>query len=115
MSYRKLVLMVSLVLSATAQADIVTVVNAVETITSNISVPTSTNGRLMFRPCDEQCDEKFISTRLTPETRFVMRGETMSFEDFRNAFLAVRNSGEDYALVSYNVETSNVVRISIGF
>ena len=67
MDLRKILLILGLAVSMAAQASIVTEVEAVETVTSNISVPTSTNGRLMFRPCADSCEEKFIAVRLTTE------------------------------------------------
>jgi hypothetical protein len=106
--------MVALGLGVSAQADIVTVVDAVETITSNISIPTSTNGRLMFRPCSEKCDEKFIVVRLTPESKFIVSGQHLNFNDFRDAFLRVRQNGDDYALVSYATKTNTVTSVNIG-
>jgi hypothetical protein len=68
----------------------------------------------MFRPCADECDEKFIAVKLTPETQFVVRGQTVDFTDFRSAFLSVRSKGDDYALVSYHVKSSSVVSIVIG-
>lgn len=115
MNIRKLLLIAALGLSSLANADVVTVVNAVETITSNISFPASVSGRLMFRPCANDCDEKFVAVKLTPETKYVVRGKPVDFAEFRTAFITTRSRGDDYALVSYHVETSTVTSIIIGF
>lgn len=115
MDLRKIYLIVALSLSGLVNADVVTVVNAVETVTSNISVPTSPNGRLMFRPCDTACDAKFIAVRLTPETRYSVNGQAMSFTDFRREFFNRRRGGDDYALVSYDTETSTATSVFIDF
>lgn len=115
MYVRKILLILALAISSYATADIVTVIDAVETVTSNISVPTTPNGRLMFKPCDGDCDEKFIAVRLTPETTFNVRGAAVDFVEFRREFFNLRRGGEGYALVSYDVESKNATAIRIGF
>jgi hypothetical protein len=114
MKLRKLLLIVVLGISSLAAADVVTIVDAIETDTSNISFPSTANGRLMFKPCADECDKKFIAAKLTPETKFVVRGQTVDFSDFRSAFLSIRGSGDGYALVSYHVKSGSVVSIIIG-
>ncbi len=57
MNLRKIYLILALSVSSLAAADVVTVVDAVETVTSNSSVPATPSGRLMFRPCDSDCEE----------------------------------------------------------
>ncbi len=59
MNFRKIVVVLALAFSSLAMAEIVTIVEAVETVTANVMVPTSTNSRLMFKPCDDVCDEKW--------------------------------------------------------
>lgn len=107
-------MIVALGISSFANAEVVTVVDAVETDTSNISFPTTATGRLMFRPCADECDKKFIAATLTPETKYVVSGKPVEFNDFRTAFLTVRSRGDDYALVSYHVKSGAVVSITIG-
>lgn len=114
MYLRKFFLILALAVSTTATADIVTVVDAVETVTSNISVPTTPNGRLMFRPCDADCDESFIAVRLTPETTYHVRGTAVDFVEFRRQFFNLRRGGEGYALVSYDTESKSATSIRIG-
>ena len=114
MDLRKILLILTLAVSATAQGSIVTEVAAVETVTSNVSVPTSTNGRLMFRPCAEACEEKFIAVRLTADTQFFVRERRVDFLEFRKEFFNIRRAKEDYALVSYDVKTKTVTSINIG-
>lgn len=115
MYLRKFFLILALAVSNAATADVITIVDAVETVTSNISVPTTPNGRLMFRPCDGDCEEKFISVRLTPETTYVVRGTPVDFVEFRQQFFNLRRDGEGYALVSYDVESKLATSIQLGF
>jgi len=115
MNLRKIFLIAVLGLSGLANADIVTVINAVETATSNVSVPTAPNGRLMFRPCDSKCDEKFIAVRLTPQTKYAVNGQAVNFLDFRKEFFNQRGKGDGYALVSYETETSTATSVRISY
>lgn len=115
MILRKVFLILALTLGSYATADVVTMVDAVETVTSNISVPTSPSGRLMFRPCDSECEEKFISVRLTPETTFVVSGQAVDFLGFRQAFFNLRRSDDGYALVSYDTKSKTVTSVQLGF
>lgn len=113
MKLRKLFLILALALYGQAHAGIVTVINAVETVTSNISVPTTPSGRLMFRPCDSECDAKFIAVRLAPETKYFVKGQQVDFVGFRAEFFNRRHDGDDYALVSYDTETSTATSVMI--
>ena len=114
MDYRRVVSILALALCISATADIVTVIDAVETSAANVNVPTSLNGRLTFKPCAEACDEEFIAVRLTPETQFVVRGQQVNFADFRRAFYKVPRSRIYYALVSYDTENRTVTSVHLG-
>ncbi len=114
MDYRRIVSILALALCMSATADIVTVIDAVETSAANVNVPTSLNGRLTFKPCAEACDEEFIAVRLTPETQFVVRGQPVNFADFRRAFNKVPRNGIYYALVSYDTENRTVTSVHLG-
>ncbi len=114
MDYRRIVSILALALCVSATADIVTVIDAVETSAANMNVPTSTNSQLTFKPCAEACDEDFISVRLTPETQFVVRGQHVNFADFRREFYKLRRGGHDYALVSYDTDKRIVTSVHLG-
>ncbi len=96
-----------------ALADITTLINAVETSTSNVTVPTASNGNLSFKPCADNCEE-IIRVRLTPETSYVLNGVAMEFIDFRREFYKLRRGSEDYALVSYDTEKNTVTSVRVG-
>ena len=97
-------------LCTAAFADFRTLVEAKETSTAYMNVPTTENSRLTFEACDE-CD--YISVRLTPETLFYVRGELMTFAEFRAEFNKLPRSTEDYALVSYEVKTNTVKSVRV--
>ena len=95
-------------------ADISTVIEALEINTSNIMVPTTTTGRLMFKPCSNPCDRKFVLVQLTPETIFSVMLKILNFSEFRKTFYAMRSGNDDYALVTYEVGSNKVISINIG-
>ena len=76
-------------------ADISTVIEALEINTSNIMVPTTTTGRLMFKPCSTPCDRKFVLVQLTPETIFSVKRKILNFSEFRKTFYAMRSGNDD--------------------
>ncbi len=68
----------------------------------------------MFKPCSKTCDKKFMLVRLTPETTYLVRRKTLNFAEFRKAFYEMRLGDDDYALVTYEVDSNTVTSINIG-
>ena len=115
MDIGKYVLALALTFSLPAMSQLTTRIEAVETSTALITVPTSPNGRLAFKPCAKRCDAETVFKRLTPETRFVVQGQTVSFVDFRKNFYNQRRRTDGYALVSYDTEKNTVTSVAITF
>ncbi len=113
MKLRNTVLALLLSLALPAMAEITTLLNAVETAAMNINVPPGPSGRLSFRACEEKCDAELIVVRLTPQTQYVVRGETMEFIDFRREFFNLRRGSSAYALVTYDTERGTVTSVLI--
>ncbi len=113
MNFRQIILAAILSISVPAVAEIVTLIDAVETSTANLTLPTASNGNLMFKPCAGDCEE-IIRVRLTPETSFVLNGVAMEFIDFRREFYNLRRGSEDYALVSYDTQKNTVTSVRVG-
>ena len=113
MNFRQIILVTFLSISMTAVAEIVTVIDAVETSTASLTVPTASNGNLSFKPCVNNCKE-IIRVRLTPETSYVLHGVAMEFIDFRRKFYKLRRGSADYALVSYDTEKNTVTSVRVG-
>jgi hypothetical protein len=110
MNFRMGFVLFAACIGAAAQADVRTLVRAVETSTAFMNVPTAANARLSFKPCGE-CE--FIEVRLTPTTQYYVRGELLGFADFRKRFNSLRPSREDYALVSFDTESNTVTTIRV--
>jgi len=113
MRIRTLSLLVLLGLSASAVADLTTIVRAVEVTASNINVPTTPNGRLMFKPCAGECNRDFVAVQLTPATEFRVGKKVTDFLDFRKAFFNRDRSKDSYALVSYDTKANTATSVEI--
>lgn len=111
MDLRKLIAVVMLAACLPATADIRIVTRAVETSPAYMSMPTSENSRLMFKSCDS-CE--IFEVRLTAATQFILRGKPMPFAEFRKQFNNLRQSKEDYALVTFDTETNAVTSVRVG-
>lgn len=110
MDLRKFFAVAMLAACLPAAADLTIVTRAVETSTAFISLPTSENSRLRFKPCD---DCEFLEVQLTSATQYFLRGQQMLFVDFRKQFNSLRLSKEDYALVTFDTETNAVTSVRV--
>lgn len=108
---RKLLMMAAvLILALPAAADFETVSRAYEVALSNLAVPTSTNGRINFKECDDCKNE---SARLTPNTDFVVNGRSVRFEKFRTIAKEVPEADSVPVTVLHHLESGTVVRLSL--
>jgi hypothetical protein len=109
MTIRKTLIATLFLLSAPAFA----LIDAIEVSPDNIILPATINGMVTFQPCVGECDEDHKRARLTANTRFVVDGRAVKFDEFRRNHAALRRSEESYALVSYDTETITVTTIEI--
>lgn len=96
-----------------AAAEFKTVSRAYEVPFETMSVPSSTNGTITFRDCDE-CED--IVLRATVNTRYVFNGEALSLPDFRRMMYRIRNRAlrDDAAVtVLHHLETDTLVSIKV--
>ena len=88
--------------------------NAVESAPDSIILPATLNGMVSFKPwCSGKCDDKYKRARLTANTKFVLDGRTLNYEDFRRGYAAMQTGEDSYALVSYETDTNTVIEIEI--
>ena len=110
---RKLIIAIALVVSMPAAAQLVTLVNAIETSPANIILPASTSGMVTFRPCADECDEDYKRVKLSSRTTFSVNGKTVKFDEFRRNFATIKRAETSYALVSYDTDTNTVISIQL--
>lgn len=110
MTIRKILIAAVLLLCHPAFA----LVNAVETEPGNIVLPATTNGMVSFQPwCGGNCKDKYMRARLTADTKFMLDGKVLRYEDFRRGYAAMRTGKDSYALVSFETDTNTVIEIEI--
>jgi hypothetical protein len=108
---RKLFLVVAiLAMALPAAADFQTVSQAYEVKLSNLTVPPSQSGRILFKECDE-CDS--MSVRLTANTDFVVNGRSVQFEKFRTIANQTHNADTVPVTVLHHLDSGTVVRLSL--
>ena len=113
MTIRRILIVLTLFLYQPANAQLQTLVNAVETAPSNINFPVSASGTVMFKPCADECDMEYTRVTLGLATEYLVEGKAVTFEDFRKKFSLIKHSKSSYALVSYDTKTKIVTSIDI--
>ena len=106
----KSILIAVLCISASALAEIRTLVSAVETDPAYLHVPTTTNSRLSFKLC---ADCETMVARLTPMTTYSLNGDALDFADFRRKMNNRRKRSDGYALVLIDTKTNTVRSIEV--
>ena len=96
--------------SAPATAEFVTVAEAYEVALSDFQAPATRNGGISFSTC-EDCDR--MRLRVGPSTVYVVNGNTVRFEKFREALLLVRDRSKPTVVVKHHLETNEVLSIKI--
>ncbi|MGB5353894.1 MAG: hypothetical protein WBN32_09815 [Woeseia sp.] len=113
MKIRICAVLLGLSLCLPALADLTTMIRAVELTTSNLQVPTTPSGRLMWKPCSGNCKAQYESARLTAETRFKVNDAATDFLGFRQAFFNLSRDTDHYALVSYDPKANTITSVLI--
>ncbi len=89
-------------------------VSAIETEPGNIILPATTNGMVSFQPwCGGECKDKYMRARLTADTKFMLDGRVLRYQDFRREYAAMRTGKDSYALVAYETDTNTVIEIEV--
>jgi len=110
MKLKLLIAAALLCLALPAAADFQTISRAYEVEPSNLTIPTSQNGRVLFKNCDE-CATRAV--RLTPNTRFVVNGRSIRFEKFRRIANGIGNAEPELIGVLHHLESDTVVSLSL--
>lgn len=98
---------------AGANAQLVTLVDAIELSPDNMILPGSQNGMVSFRPCAGDCEAEHQRARLTAETRFYVNDTAVKYPDFRQHYGVIRGSKDGYALISVDTQTQTIESIRI--
>lgn len=109
-STKTLLIIVALLASSAVFAEFRTIVRANEVILSELQLPASANGIVVFRGCGA-CDQK--SVNVNAATQYVLNGRAVSLSEFRRALATVGNREDETAIVMHHLESDLVTRISV--
>jgi biopolymer transport protein ExbD len=107
---KTLIISVVLVFSMTAYAQGVPPSKTFEVSIFSVRMPVSENGTISIRECDE-CD--YHSLRVTPDTRYLLNGEAMKLDRFRQALTQMRQHGDTTVNVKRDDTTNTVVNVRV--
>jgi len=97
-------------LSATAGTNFVPVTQTYEVAIGDFQAPISANGMAIFKTCDK-CDR--ISIRVTPDTRYVVNGKSLTLDKFRAAISQADRSALIPVAIMQHLESKTVVSIRV--
>ena len=100
----------ALLFSMAAQAEIVTVTRAYEIALNNFRVAASVDGAVTFRQCDS-CDPMVV--RVSPSTRFLLNGAEVDLREFRKGIFQVGDRASETVIVMHHLESDVVTQISV--
>ena len=111
MTIRKILIAALLVLCHPAFAS----VDGIETPPDGIILPATVNGMVSFKIycSDDECKDNYKRARLTANTKFVLDGQVLRYDDFRRGYAAMQAGKDSYALVVYEADTNTVIEIEI--
>jgi hypothetical protein len=110
MYIRKLLVASLVMLSLSAAADFTTVDLGYEVALSDMTVPVTSSGSLVFKEC-EDCDAKTI--RMTPETRFIVNGRTVKLKDFRKQVFQTHDRSSVPVTIMHHLDSDTVASVSV--
>ncbi len=109
-SLRTLVIFVAVLASSAVLAEFRTIVRANEVILSELRLPASDNGIVIFRGCGA-CDQE--SVNVSEATQYVLNGRVVSLSEFRRSLATVGSREQETAIVMHHLESDLITRISI--
>ena len=105
----KLILLVVAALAwGQASADFKTVARAYEVPLSELSLPVSSSGTVSFRQCDT-CE--LLSVRSSANTRFLLNGQSLTLDEFRNAVRYAANAADRAVTVLCDLSANTILEI----
>lgn len=107
---RDLFTVLALLISMTAQTEIVTITRAYEIALNNFRVPASSNGAVTFRQCDG-CPPAIV--RVTPSTTYMLNGNRVDLGEFRKGVFQVTDRARETVIVMHHLESDVVTQISV--
>jgi len=102
--------LILVLMSVSVSAQFRTIELAHEVPLTEFVVPVTQNGMLSFRSC---ADCESFSSRLTPNTLYVINKQPVSLQEFRKQVTSVSDRNNYYLTVVQHLETNTVTKVSI--
>ena len=99
-----------MLMSVSVTAQFRTIELAHEVPLTEFVVPVTQNGTLNFRAC-AGCQS--VSSRLTPNTLYVINKQEVSLHEFRKQVTSVGDRSEYYLTIVQHLETNTITKVSI--
>lgn len=110
MKFRVLIAATLLSLALPASADFTVVQEAYEVALSNLRLPLSESGTLMFRKCDS-CD--YVTVDVGADTVYRIDGQVLPLTRFRDAVAKVSDRDHVPVTVLHHLERNQVTGVSV--
>lgn len=110
MNIRKTLLAALMCLSMSAAAEMTIVEEAYEIALSNLTVPVSSSGSLIFKKCAD-CDR--MSVHMHRHTRFIVNGENVDLLEFRKSVYQVRHRDTAMVIIKHHLESDTITSVSV--
>lgn len=110
MHIRKLLVALLMTISLSATADFVTIAEGYEVALSDMTIPVTSTGSLVFTECAD-CDARMI--RMTRNTRFIVNGHTVELQEFRKQVFQVRDRTTVPVTIMHHLESDTITYISV--
>lgn len=110
MKFKVLIAAIVLAFAVPAFAQITTVALAHEVNLNDVRFPQSAAGTIGFRPCGE-CE--YATIRVTGNTRWVLNGEPVTLEKFREGLAHITNRNTEIVTITHHLEEDRITEVSI--
>ena len=110
MKIKTLIIVTLLCLGLTVAVQSQIVSQAYEVTLSDLRTPTTENGAVAFKKCNE-CE--LMRVRVTSSTHYVINGKTVKLQDFRKTVRQASDHDENTATVLHHLESDTIVSIHV--
>jgi hypothetical protein len=106
----KIITALMVFVSLSAAADFQTVELAYEVALSDLQVPVTSTGTVIFRECSE-CDPKVVL--MTRHTQFLINGQVVELKEFRKNVFKIRQRDNKAVTIKHHLATDTITSISV--
>ena len=102
--------MLLLTFGLSANAEFRTVTRAYEIALSDLRVPGTASGSLIFKKCAD-CDSQVIL--MSGQTQFIVNGESVGIREFRKTVFRVRDRRWKMVVVKHHLESDTITSLRV--